>query len=102
MISMCKVLIKVLLLTTFSFPIFAQSDVPGVQNSGDEFPKPDPANFTTSSPTKELVNAFLTANWGYDENRVWEPSGTLAIHLIELLTSLKAFVFLALLTPRKR
>ena len=36
------------------------------------FPKPDPANFTAASPTQETVNAFLQANWGYDENRVWE------------------------------
>lgn len=36
------------------------------------FPKPDPANFTADSPTKEVVNAFLSASWGYDENRVWQ------------------------------
>jgi protein-disulfide isomerase len=36
------------------------------------FPKPDPANFTATSPTKDLVDAFLQANWGYDENRVWQ------------------------------
>ena len=36
------------------------------------FPKPDPANFTAASPTKETVNAFIHASWGYDETRVWE------------------------------
>jgi protein-disulfide isomerase len=36
------------------------------------FPKPDPANFTAASPTKDTVNAFLQASWGYDETRVWE------------------------------
>ena len=36
------------------------------------FPKPDPANFTASAPTKDTVNAFLLASWGYDETRVWE------------------------------
>ena len=36
------------------------------------FPKPDPANFTASFPTKETVNAFLTASWGYEENRIWQ------------------------------
>jgi protein-disulfide isomerase len=36
------------------------------------FPKPDPANFTAASPTKEVVSAFLQANWGYDENRIWQ------------------------------
>ena len=36
------------------------------------FPKPDPANFTAVSPTKDVVNAFLQASWGYDENRMWQ------------------------------
>lgn len=36
------------------------------------FPKPDPANFTAATPTKETVNAFLTVSFGFDENRVWE------------------------------
>jgi protein-disulfide isomerase len=36
------------------------------------FPKPDPANFTAASPTKETVNAFLQASWGYDDNRYWQ------------------------------
>jgi hypothetical protein len=35
------------------------------------FPPPDPANFTASAPTKETVNAFLQASWGYDDTRVW-------------------------------
>jgi protein-disulfide isomerase len=41
------------------------------------FPKPDPANFTATSPTTEVVNAFLNASWGYDENRVWQVEGIL-------------------------
>jgi protein-disulfide isomerase len=36
------------------------------------FPKPDPANFTAATPTKEEVSAFLEANWGYDDNRMWQ------------------------------
>ena len=36
------------------------------------FPKPNPADFTAASPTKETVDAFLKANWGFDENRVWQ------------------------------
>ena len=36
------------------------------------FPKPDPANFTAASPSKEAVDAFLEQSWGYDENRVWQ------------------------------
>ncbi len=41
------------------------------------FPKPNPADFTTSSPTKETVDAFLNANWGFDENRVWQVEAIL-------------------------
>ena len=35
------------------------------------FPKPDPANFTAPAPTRETIDAFLTANWGYDDDRMW-------------------------------
>jgi protein-disulfide isomerase len=41
------------------------------------FPAPNPANFTATSPTKEVVNAFLAANWGYDENRMWQVQAIL-------------------------
>ena len=41
------------------------------------FPKPNPANFTAVVPTKETVDAFLNANWGYDENRVWQVEAIL-------------------------
>jgi protein-disulfide isomerase len=41
------------------------------------FPKPDPANFTASSPSKELVNAFVQANLGFDDNNVWEVEAIL-------------------------
>ena len=59
----------------------AQQDVPaapaaqapaGPAPAALVFPKPDPANFTATSPSQETINAFLKANWGYDENRVWE------------------------------
>jgi protein-disulfide isomerase len=36
------------------------------------FPKPDPANFTAATPTKETVDAFLQTLWGYDDSRVWQ------------------------------
>jgi protein-disulfide isomerase len=36
------------------------------------FPKPDPANFTASAPTKDTINAFLQTSWGYDTTRVWQ------------------------------
>jgi protein-disulfide isomerase len=41
------------------------------------FPKPEPANFTASSPTKETINAFLQSSWGYDENRIWQVQAIL-------------------------
>lgn len=39
--------------------------------TGDPFPKPDPKNFTATSPTVATVDAFLKAIWGYDVNRIW-------------------------------
>jgi len=41
-------------------------------NAGPTFPKPDPANFTATSPSKDTINAFLQTSWGYDPNRVWQ------------------------------
>ena len=41
------------------------------------FPKPDPANFTAATPTKDAVNAFLTVSWGYEESRVWQVQAIL-------------------------
>ncbi len=49
----------------------AQSSAPA-PSAAPAFPKPDPADFTASSPTKELVNAFLQAKWGFDDNRMWQ------------------------------
>jgi protein-disulfide isomerase len=36
------------------------------------FPPVDPANFTAASPTKQTVEDFLHAFWGYDDSRVWQ------------------------------
>lgn len=41
------------------------------------FPKPDPANFNAATPTKDEVNAFLQADWGYDESRMWQVQAIL-------------------------
>jgi protein-disulfide isomerase len=41
------------------------------------FPPIDPANFTATSPTKETVEAFLHAYWGYDASRVWQVQAIL-------------------------
>ena len=41
------------------------------------FPKPDPANFNAAAPTKEVVDGFLQANWGYDQDRMWQVQAIL-------------------------
>jgi protein-disulfide isomerase len=41
------------------------------------FPKPDPKNFTASSPSPETINAFLQASWGYDDTRMWQVQAVL-------------------------
>ena len=37
-----------------------------------KFPAPDPKNFTADKPSKDDINGFLQASWGYDENRMWQ------------------------------
>jgi len=75
-------------LVALSFPVFeaaAQQQVPPAppQDSSAApsaptpaaapvFPKPDPANFTATSPTKETVDTFLQTLWGYDDSRMWQ------------------------------
>jgi len=41
------------------------------------FPKPDPKNFTATSPSKEVIDSFLQASWGYDPERMWQVQGIL-------------------------
>jgi protein-disulfide isomerase len=58
----------------------AQSDQPSAPapqtapdaSAGPQFPAVDPANFTATSPTKDEVDGFLKATWGYDSERVWQ------------------------------
>ena len=72
--------------------LFAQTQVPAAPDAAAQqgadisapapvgapaFPKPDPANFTATSPTKETVSAFLNANWGYDSDRMWQVQAIL-------------------------
>jgi len=55
-------------------PQAAQGQAPSAPapTTPQAFPKPDPANFTASSPSKETVDAFLRTSWGYDESRYWQ------------------------------
>jgi len=86
---------SVAMLVAFSFPVVqavAQQQVPAApaQDSSASapaepapavaapvFPKPDPANFTAVSPTKETVNAFLQTLWGFDDSRIWQVQAIL-------------------------
>jgi len=43
--------------------------------SAPVFPKPVPADFTATSPTKEVVAGFMQANLGFDENNIWQVQG---------------------------
>jgi protein-disulfide isomerase len=56
-----------------------------------KFPAPDPKNFTASKPTKEDIDAFLTASWGYDENRVWQVAAILKTQ-VDGLTKVVVYV----------
>jgi protein-disulfide isomerase len=87
-------LASVAALVAFSLPLFeaaAQQQVPAAPaqtpsetapsapapSAAPVFPKPDPANFTAATPTKEAINAFLQTSWGYDESRIWQVQGIL-------------------------
>jgi protein-disulfide isomerase len=55
----------------------AQAPAAAAPSAPPVFPKVDPANFTAASPTKDTVNAFLQASWGFDDSRVWQIQGIL-------------------------
>jgi len=55
----------------------AQAPAPQASPVTNPFPAPNPKNFTAASPSREEVNAFLTALWGYDENRMWSVAAIL-------------------------
>ena len=57
--------------------LLAQTEVPpappqAAASEGPEFPKPLPSDFTADAPTKDQVEAFLHASWGYDPTRVYQ------------------------------
>jgi protein-disulfide isomerase len=55
------------------------------------FPAPDPADFTATSPTKEVVNAFMQANLGFDANSMWQVQ---AIEKTQIAGMSKVVVFI--------
>ncbi len=62
----------------------------------DPFPAADPKNFTSSSPTLQTVDGFLTALWGYDPNRIWRVE---AIQKTDAPGIAKVVVFVSERTP---
>ena len=75
-------LASVVALIALSLPVLqatAQPDAPTAPApaAAPAFPNPDPANFTAAAPTKEAVNAFLEASWGYDSSRFWQVQAIL-------------------------
>jgi protein-disulfide isomerase len=46
------------------------------------FPPPDPANFTATAPTKEVINGFLQSIWGYDPDRMWQVQAILKTRVV--------------------
>ncbi len=80
--SACASLFAGMVLSLTAAVAVAQTEVPAAPESpkpaaAPAFPKPDPANFTATAPTKETVDGFLHASWGYDENRIWQVQAIL-------------------------
>ncbi len=86
-------LASVAVLVAMSLPVVAQqapaapsqepsAPTPSAPSAAPTFPKPDPANFTAATPTKEAINAFLQASWGYDDSRVWQVQAILKTSVV--------------------
>jgi protein-disulfide isomerase len=50
---------------------------PAPQETAAPFPPVDPENFTATTPTKQTVEDFLHAYWGYDDTRQWQVQAIL-------------------------
>ena len=80
-------LVSLVVLSSSAVVATAQQQVPPAQaeqapaapspQAPPTFPTPQKENFTATSPTKEQVDAFLNASWGYDENRIWQVEAIL-------------------------
>jgi protein-disulfide isomerase len=55
----------------------AQEPAAPTPSGPPKFPPPNPADFTATSPTKEVVDAFLQSLWGYDDDRMWQVQAIL-------------------------
>ena len=72
-------------------PAAAQAPSAPAPTAAPVFPKPDPKNFTASTPTKDQVNGFLSSSWGYDPDRTWEIEAILKTP-IEGLTKVIVYI----------
>ncbi len=67
-----------LALSVSALSLNAQQDVPAAPEKGTDaaagpvFPKPDPADFNATAPTKDQVEQFLKASWGFDQKRIYQ------------------------------
>ena len=84
----CASALALLVLSASVFQAAAQQQVPvapaqepsapaPAASAAPQFPKPDPANFSASVPSKETVNDFLQTSWGYDDTRMWQVQAIL-------------------------
>lgn len=55
----------------------AQSPSAPAPSAAPVFPKPDPRNFTATTPSRETVDSFLHESWGYDPDRIWQVAAIL-------------------------
>jgi protein-disulfide isomerase len=69
----------------------AQTPTAPAPATAPTFPPPDPQYFTATSPSKETINAFLNASWGYEENRIWQVQAILKTP-VEGITKVIVFV----------
>jgi protein-disulfide isomerase len=66
------------------------ASAPAAPAAAPVFPAPDPADFTASAPTKDVVNAFMQANLGFDQNAMWQVQ---AIQKTEITGMSKVIVY---------
>jgi protein-disulfide isomerase len=60
-----------------SAPAQTSSEPSAPAPTAQALPTPNPSDFTAASPTKEQVDAFLRATWGYDDNVIFQVQGIL-------------------------
>lgn len=67
------------------------AQAPAAPAAAPKFPAPDPADFTADTPTKDVVNAFMQANLGFDPNAMWQVQ---AIQKTQITGINKVIVFI--------